>query len=178
MVENGSMSPEVVNMDHDATAQQFMQSRAAMYQEGPWRLSGIEGNVSFAWDVAPLPAGPARQATSLGGEGLAIKAGKSEAAAWKFIEFTQAPDRALELAVGTRGLPVREDFLNASELFKTGKLSVFAKQMPFACARGPHPEMPKIEQAIMTMIHSVIIGTATPEAAAAAAAKDVAQYYK
>lgn len=177
MVDNGSMSPEVVSMDHDATAQQFMQQRAAMYQEGPWRLIPLEQNATFKWGVAPIVSGPNGQATSLGGEGIGIGAKANVAAAWKFIEFTQAPQRSLALDVGIKGLPIQQGLAEKSELFKNGALSVFAGQMPYTHPMGPNLEMPKVAQAVMTMIQSVIIGKASPKNAAARAAEEVAPYF-
>ncbi len=177
LVNNGAMSPEVVTWSHTDTAEQFMQGRCGMYQEGPWRIPEIEKKGKFKWGVVPIPAGPAGQATSLGGESLSIGKGPNEDTAWKFVEFTQAPQRALELAVGDKRLPVRSDFLDANDLYRSGPMAVFAQQMKVARARGPHPELPKIEQIVMTMVHSVVTGQATPEAAAAEAAKAIAGYY-
>lgn len=86
----------------------FAAGVSAMTTIGHWVVPEY-ANLEFAWDVAPMPAGPATRATSVNSAGFVIaKDSKNPDAAWKFIAFAlgeQGQKRLTELGFA---IPVRE----------------------------------------------------------------------
>jgi multiple sugar transport system substrate-binding protein len=59
----------------------------AMWPHGHWSMPAYK-DVEFQWDVAPMPTGPAGQATSVNSAGFVIaKDSKHPDAAWEFVKF-------------------------------------------------------------------------------------------
>lgn len=68
-------------------ADPFAAGVAAMTTIGHWVVPQYAA-LSFGWDVAPMPAGPAGRATSVNSAGLVIaKDSQSPSAAWEFVKF-------------------------------------------------------------------------------------------
>lgn len=181
LVENGWMSKEVLNWSQGDTANQFIQGRAAMYVEGPWRLSTLESDAEFDWDVAKLPEGPVTFSSVLGGENITMTtaADRDPAvrdAAWRLMEFTQREENVLKLNLGKKTIPPRQDLAESHEFYTQGPIAVFADMAKYARPRGPHPDWPKFAEAINIMVQSVVAGEAKPEEAAETAADEVEQY--
>lgn len=65
----------------------FQAGVVALWPHGHWSMPGYK-DVEFQWDVAPMPAGPAGQATSVNSAGFVIaKDSKNPDAAWEFVKF-------------------------------------------------------------------------------------------
>lgn len=65
----------------------FQAGVVAMWPHGHWSMPAYK-DVEFQWDVAPMPAGPAGQATSVNSAGFVIaKDSKNPDAAWEFVKF-------------------------------------------------------------------------------------------
>jgi multiple sugar transport system substrate-binding protein len=103
----------------DAAAQYgdlFAAGVVAMWPMGHWAANDYS-KVDFKFDVAPMPAGPAGQATSVNSAGMVVaKDTKHPAEAWKFIQFalsekeqTRLADLGLEVPVLKSAAPA---FLN------------------------------------------------------------------
>lgn len=183
LIESGWMSKEVLNWSQGDTANQFIQGRAAMYVEGPWRLSTLESDAEFDWGVAKLPEGPVTFSSVLGGENITMttEAEKDAAvrdAAWRLIEFTQRAENVLKLNLGKKTIPPRQDLAQTHEFYTEGPIAVFADMAEYARPRGPHPDWPKFAEAVNTMVQSVVAGEAEPEEAAETAAAEVEQYLR
>ena len=66
----------------------FQSGTAAMTPMGHWSVPGYN-TAGFKYDVAPMPKGPAGQATSVNSAGFVVsKASKNPDAAFKFIQYT------------------------------------------------------------------------------------------
>jgi multiple sugar transport system substrate-binding protein len=181
LVESGAMSKEVLTWSQGDTANQFIQQRAAMYVEGPWRLSTLENETEFDWGVAKLPEGPETFSSVLGGENITMTtAAQGDAAtaeaAWRLLEFTQREENVLKLNLGKKTIPPRQDIAESHEFYTEGPISVFADMAQYARPRGPHPEWPKFAEAINKMVQSVVVGESEPAEAAETAAEEVARY--
>lgn len=65
----------------------FQAGIVAMWPMGHWAVPGY-ATVEYNWDVAPMPAGPAGQATSVNSAGFVVaKGSKNPNASWEFIKF-------------------------------------------------------------------------------------------
>jgi multiple sugar transport system substrate-binding protein len=59
----------------------------AMWPHGHWAMPAYK-DVKFQWDVAPMPTGPAGQATSVNSAGFVVaKDSKHPDAAWEFVKY-------------------------------------------------------------------------------------------
>jgi multiple sugar transport system substrate-binding protein len=71
----------------------FVAQRVAMYPAGPWTLGSTRANATFAWDVAPLPNGPAGRVSPFNGLAhLMYAKTKYPNEAWKLIKFLDGPE--------------------------------------------------------------------------------------
>ena len=76
----------------------FAAGVVAMWPMGHWAANDYS-QVSFKFDVAPMPTGPAGQATSVNSAGMVVaKDTKHPDAAWKFIQFALSEKEQTRLA--------------------------------------------------------------------------------
>ncbi|MEJ5314079.1 MULTISPECIES: sugar ABC transporter substrate-binding protein [Anaerolinea] len=76
----------------------FLAGVAAMTTIGHWAIPGY-AEASFKWDVAPMPAGPAGQATSVNSAGFVVaKATKYPQESFNFIKFVLSEKGQTRLA--------------------------------------------------------------------------------
>lgn len=121
----------------------FTSKRLAMAMDGPWNLPRYKDLLkNLNWAFAPLPAGPKKQATVVGGEYLAIfKQSKHPKEAWKFLKWMIKPEIQAFWAMKSGYLPIRhavhsvpefQKYLQANRNFK-----VFVDQMEYGQAQRP-----------------------------------------
>ncbi|MCG3158091.1 MAG: sn-glycerol-3-phosphate-binding periplasmic protein UgpB [bacterium] len=125
--------------DYDAA---FPGQQLAMMLDGPWNLPRYRGFRHIDWAIAPLPAGPAKRATIVGGEYLAIfKQSQHPQEAWTFVKWILKPETQAEWSMKSGYLPVRhaatkikayQDFLQANP-----GLKVYVDQLDFG--QSPRP---------------------------------------
>ncbi len=121
----------------------FASKRLAMAMDGPWNLPRYKDLLkNLNWAFAPLPSGPVKQATVVGGEYLAIfKQSKHPKEAWKFIKWMVRPEIQSFWAIKSGYLPVRRAVLKVPEfqeyLKKNSNFKVFVDQMEVAEAQKP-----------------------------------------
>ncbi|MFE0461248.1 ABC transporter substrate-binding protein [Kitasatospora sp. NPDC058965] len=81
-------SPSAQQMTDTDPSQLFASGKVAMFADGDWDTLTYKNAPGLQADVAPLPAGPAGQATVINGLGNVIYAkSKHSAAAWEFVKF-------------------------------------------------------------------------------------------
>ncbi len=79
---------------------------AAMTTIGHWAVPQYAAR-DFAWDVAPMPAGPAGRATSVNSAGFVVAANSEHPdEAWQFIKFAMGPSGQTRLAELGFAIPV------------------------------------------------------------------------
>lgn len=121
----------------------FASKHLAMSMDGPWNLPRFEKMMAnLDWAFAPLPAGPKKRATVVGGEYLAIfKQSKYPNEAWKFLKWIIRPEIQAFWSMKSGYLPIRhavskipefQDYLNNHPNFK-----VFVEQMEVGQAQRP-----------------------------------------
>ncbi len=165
-LKDGSMSTEITNWQQRDCSAQFIGEKAAMYVDGPWRMSEVK-KAKFNWSVAPLPKGPKGLADTMAGETIAAIKGKNEKAAWEVLKWTQRPDQMLKLNMERGAFPPREDVLQNADYVKNDKnMMVFSSMLKYTRPRGPNPKWPQISTAIQQMIQEVVVGAKQPEQAA------------
>lgn len=98
------------------TYQLFRDGRVAFFFSGRWSTPEFAGKTSFAWDVAPFPAGPAGAVTMHGGSGLAISSEtRHSREAERFLEFCAGPKGAAISMRGKRTVPVYRNLSHSAE---------------------------------------------------------------
>ncbi len=76
----------------------FLAGAAAMTTIGHWAVPGY-ADANFKWDVAPMPKGPAGQATSVNSAGFVVgKASKNPDAAFEFLKYVVSAPAQTRLA--------------------------------------------------------------------------------
>jgi len=113
----------------------FQSGMAAMTTIGHWAVPGYVGaNLNF--DVAPMPKGPAGQATSVNSAGFVISKGSKNAdASFKFIQFALSEAGQKRLAELGFALPVLKSVAESDAFLKqAGSLNqqVFLDSIAFA----------------------------------------------
>jgi ABC-type glycerol-3-phosphate transport system substrate-binding protein len=121
----------------------FASERLAMTMDGPWNLPRYQDLLkNLDWAFAPLPAGPVREATVVGGEYLAIfKQSKNPDAAWTFIKWLIQPEVQAFWAMKSGYLPIRSAVLDVPEfqeyLKENPNFAVFVHQMDVGYVQKP-----------------------------------------
>ena len=79
----------------------FATGKVAMYEAGAWfggEMTSSFPKIKGKWSVAPMPAGPARCATTIAGDSLVVTSqAKNKDAAWLWITFSTLTDKGLTI---------------------------------------------------------------------------------
>ena len=178
LVENGYMSPEVVNYGFGDIPGQFMAGNAAMMINGPWVINSLEAEApDLEYTVAGVPYPEDGQpANGLGGEDFSIFANSDvQDCAWDFITVTQAPENIVDWYAGLGFLPSRE-LPEEQTTFWTEdpNMAVFLDQMQYARARGPLPNWPEASEIVQLMLQEALTGQASVDEAISNAGPQIA----
>lgn len=121
----------------------FASGRLAMAMDGPWNLPRYKDLLkNLNWAFAPLPSGPYKSATVVGGEYLAIfKQSKNPDSAWKFIKWMISPEVQAFWSIKSGYLPIRHAVSDVPEFQEYLKVNpnfkVFVDQMEVGQAQRP-----------------------------------------
>ncbi len=152
----------------------FNDGQIAMLEQGPWMRNRI--NEGIDWGVAPLPLGPSAEGpgTLLITDSLAVFNGSGvEEAAISLAKFLTNPDNQFYYEK-TQGLTPLRPVAGVDEL-----VAEDATWKPFLdgiANGGPEPlftEYKPFQDAIISMVQSVVTGDAEPAAALAKAAEEI-----
>jgi len=165
LLDDGSMTKDVLNYTQQDSITQFVGKKAAMSMNGPWQLQGLKTNATFKYAVAPLPQG--QQASSvLGGENWTVAGSSSHVnEAWSFIQWTQGVKELTTYDTTAGNLPSRQDVAQNAVWQTDPYLSVFINQFASAKARAYGPNYPQMSAAIQDAFQSALTGQASPAAA-------------
>jgi multiple sugar transport system substrate-binding protein len=114
------------------TGDAFENGQAAMEANGSWLVPTHEA-AGLSFGVAPLPKGPAGQATSVNPSGVVISKGsKSADAAWEFVKCYTGPAMQTKLAELKASMPANKQVLATqyATSFDGGK--TFAEALAYA----------------------------------------------
>jgi multiple sugar transport system substrate-binding protein len=113
----------------------FLSGVAAMGASGHWSIPEYS-SVSFKWDIAPMPKGPAGRATSVNSAGFVIaRVTKNPDAAWEFVKYAFSDAGQSELAKIGLAIPVRQSVAQSEAyLGQAVKIdhSVYVKALDYA----------------------------------------------
>ena len=94
-----------------STGDAFENGQAAMEANGSWLVPTHEA-AGIDFGIAPLPKGPAGQATSVNPTGVVVYKGtKSPDAAWEFVKYSPGPKRRRMIASLKASMPVNKQVL-------------------------------------------------------------------
>jgi ABC-type glycerol-3-phosphate transport system substrate-binding protein len=153
----------------------FVAGACAMIMDGPWDLPRFR-DLDLDWGIAPLPAGPAGQATYLDGEHLAIfRQSEHPEAAWTFVKWMLRPDVQAFFSMESGYLPVRRSVLDRPEyrahLAEDPGLAAFVAQIPLGRAREAIVDhQVEINRHVAEAVEKALIGRMDPQAALAESA--------
>lgn len=166
MVEEGIMSPEVINWTQSDVQKQFSSGQAAMMVNGPWNITAVNNDSpDMNWGIAMVPK-DAKYASVLGGENIGIIKDGNVIGAWNFIEYMCSAENVDAYISHTGYFPPRQDVASNNKRWTSDPiLSVFMEEMQFAMPRGPHPKWPQISNALSEALQKGIVGAADPEQA-------------
>lgn len=156
----------------------FASKLTAMILDGPWNLPRYEELLAgMAWGVAPMPAGPAKRATNVGGEYLTIfKQTHHPNEAWSFVKWMLQPETQAFWSMKSKYLPVRKSVLEIPEyrnfLEMHPNFKVFVEQMYYAQSQRPIDYYGmKIDKILAEAIEKTTIGKMNPKTVLAEAAE-------
>jgi multiple sugar transport system substrate-binding protein len=96
----------------DALGDAFEQGQAALESNGSWLVATHQA-AGIDFGIAPLPKGPAGQATSINPTGAVVfKGTKSPDAAWEFVKYLASPEAQTKLMELKASLPANKEVLS------------------------------------------------------------------
>lgn len=150
----------------------FASQQAAMIIDGPWSLPNYPRMLrGMDWGIAPLPVGPEKEATVVGGEYLAIfKQSAHPDKAWAFVRWMTRPDVQAFWAMRSGYLPTRASVLDVPEfqayLEEHPAFRVYVEQMAVAQAQRPMDYYPlEIQRELANAIERATVGGEDPRTA-------------
>lgn len=178
LLEDGSMSKEVINIGMSDIEKQFAAGKLAMMVNGPWQTTSIQkDNPDLKFGIALIPEGK-KHASVLGGENIGIIKGKNKEAAWKFISWALSADSVREYAEVSGAFPPRKDVATDKKYMEDPSLKVWMEQMEYAMPRGPHAKWPELSTALSTAVQAAVTGAASSTDALAKAQATVDEIMK
>jgi multiple sugar transport system substrate-binding protein len=163
---------EMQNLRNFTTEHQsaFISKQGAMMLDGPWSIPNYPRLLrDIDWAIAPLPAGPVKQATVVGGEYLAIfRQSQHPDAAWEFLRWMAQPEVQAFWSEKSGYLPTRASVRDVPEyqhyLESNPALKVYVDQMEVAQAQRPIDFFPiEIEREIAIAIERATVGREDPQ---------------
>lgn len=151
----------------------------AMMLDGPWNLPRYPELFSrFDYGVAMLPEGPAKRATVVAGEYLAIfRQSENPEEAWEFVKWMIDPETQAFWSMESGYLPVRESVVEVEAfqefLEERPDQRAFVEQMQYAQAQRPIDfHTMRIQRLIADAIEQATVGERAPEEALSEAAAE------
>ncbi|MBL1101759.1 sugar ABC transporter substrate-binding protein [Streptomyces coffeae] len=169
LIDKGSLSRACVGWTQEDVNARFLSRRAAMQINGPWQIPVLR-KAPFEWNVVALPRDKT-SATCLGGENWVVLATSDHLdKAWQVLEYTQRPSVLVPYLESLGELPARKDLAHTGTWTSDPVLNLFLKQLAIARPRLYGPHYADISEAVAKAEQAVLTGSASPSAAASAAA--------
>ena len=146
----------------------FASRQLAMTLDGPWNIPRWNQIKGLDWMVAPLPAGPAKRATVVGGEYLSLfRQSRHPREAWEFMKWMLRPEIQAMWSMKSGYLPVRHAVRDVAEyrlfLEHNPALKAYVDQLDVGQAPNPVDyESLKITRNIAEAIEKATLGKMDP----------------
>jgi sn-glycerol 3-phosphate transport system substrate-binding protein len=153
------------------TPKDFFEKKTAMMWTTTGNLTNVRTNAKFPFGVAMLPEGKRRGSPTGGGNFyISKKAPRAQQeAAFKFIRWITAPERAAQWCVDTGYVAVRPDAFETPALKKYAAdfppASVARDQLQYAVAELSTHENQRVTKALNDGLQAALTGTKPPEQA-------------
>lgn len=173
MVEEGSMSKEVVNKELEDIGVDFYTGKAAMIIGGSWLIPTLETEApDLNWAVTEIPKD--KEHTSVvGGESIAIGKGQHVEQAWQFIDWLLEPDRQLQWVKAMGNFPTGSEVASDAYFQDDEALKVFVDVIQTSQGYGWGENHNEINSAIYTALQDSLAGGLAPEEALSKASEKV-----
>jgi multiple sugar transport system substrate-binding protein len=177
MLNDGSVSHDVVTWNIGDVSNQFLGGKAAMMLMGPWMLPAMKRS-GLDYGVAPVPVPKIglKPVVAIGGEVWCVMKNdqKIEDAAVKFVSFMEEPERLFKLCLASnyissvRDLAQKEGEINPD-------LKPYIEEMETAKPRVSEggDSYPQISQILRTALQKVLTGQSSIDSALADAAAQI-----
>ena len=114
------------------TGDAFEQGKAAMEANGSWQIATDEA-AGLKFGIAPLPKGPAGQATSVNPTGAVVYKGtKAPDAAWAFVKYLASPAAQQKIMALKASLPANKEVLAGPFSTSFDGAAVLAQALTYA----------------------------------------------
>ena len=153
------------------TPRDFFERKMAMMWTTTGNLTNVRNNAKFDFGVAMLPAGKQRGSPTGGGNFYVFKktTPAQREAAWKFIKWSVAPERAAQWGIDTGYVAVRPDAFETAVMKKYvagfPAAAVARDQLPYAKAELSTHDNQRVTKALNDGLQAALTGTKTPEQA-------------
>jgi sn-glycerol 3-phosphate transport system substrate-binding protein len=153
------------------TPKDFFERKVAMIWTTTGNLTNVKNNAKFDFGVAMLPASKQRGSPTGGGNFYLFKKSTpaQREAAFKFIKWVTAPERAAQWGIDTGYVAVRADAWQTPTMKKYVEgfpaAAVARDQLPFAKAELSTHDNQRVTKALNDGLQAALTGTKTPEAA-------------
>ena len=153
------------------TPKDFFERKCAMMWTTTGNLTNVRANAKFPFGVAMLPAHKRRGSPTGGGNFyISKKAGEAEQrAAFQFIQWITAPERAAKWSIDTGYVAVRPDAYDTEAMkgyvADFPAAAVARDQLKFSVAELSTHENQRVTKALNDGLQAVLTGTTSPEQA-------------
>lgn len=153
------------------TPKDFFERKVAMMWTTTGNLTNVRSNAKFAFGVAMLPANKQRGSPTGGGNFYIFKKATpaQREAAFKFIKWVTAPERAAQWGIDTGYVAVRADAWDTPVMKKYvagfAAAAVARDQLPFAKAELSTHDNQRVTKALNDGLQAALTGTKNPEQA-------------
>lgn len=154
-VEEGSLTPDCINMTQIDVARKFIAGEAAMIENGPWILPMLQ-EAGISYGITKLPV---KEVSSIitGGENMGIIKGKNVRGSLAFFAYCMNGEVMENFCMKTGSLPAKKERAR-KVVEKDGRLKVFEEQMNTAIPRTSIPGWPALSKSIPKVFYQVISG--------------------
>lgn len=164
------IAPRKADIAAAAMSQWFLQQRLAMFISGRWTTPVLREQASFAWDVAPLPRGPAGSRVGIDASGYAMAARtRHPKESWRLIAFLSSRRAQMRFAASGLIVPARRDAAQSAVFLDTRQSPRNSRAFLEAIASGvptqSHPAWGELSETLKLGLEPVWEGQKTPEQA-------------
>jgi sn-glycerol 3-phosphate transport system substrate-binding protein len=170
LVTRYKVHPEGI-VEWGTTPKDFFEKKVAMMWTTTGNLTNVRTNAKFDFGVAMLPAGKQRGSPTGGGNFYLFKKSTpaQREAAFKFIKWITAPQRAAQWGIDTGYVAVRPDAWETPVMkqYVAGfaPAAVARDQLPYAKAELSTHDNQRVTKALNDGLQAALTGTKTPEQA-------------